>query len=114
MQGEEWITYLRSLIERAGVKTLYGEPVATGNRTVIPVAKIAYGIGGGMGSGRKAESTPGGGGGGGMWFLGGPSGYIEITPEGSRFVAIGQRKRLAGALLAGFAAGFLAAKLIQD
>jgi uncharacterized spore protein YtfJ len=115
MQGEELIAYIRSLGEHAGVKTLFGDPVTAGTTTIVPVAKIAFGMGGGMGKGRKTEGDAGGGGGGGgMWFLGGPSGYIEMTPAGTRYVAISQRKRMAGALLIGFAAGFLAAKLTQD
>ncbi|SRR5579871_1333702 len=113
MQGEELITYIRSLGEHASVKTLYGDPVTVGEATIVPVARIAFGMGGGMGKGRKSESEGGGGGGGGMWFWGGPSGYIEITPSGTRYVSISQRKRMAGALLIGLAAGFLAAKLTR-
>jgi uncharacterized spore protein YtfJ len=113
MQGEELITYIRSLGEHAGVKTLYGDPVTVGETTIVPVGRIAFGMGGGMGKGRKSESEGGGGGGGGMWFWGGPSGYIEITSDGTRYVSISQRKRMAGALLIGLAAGFLTAKLTR-
>jgi uncharacterized spore protein YtfJ len=112
MQGDELITYIRSLGEHAGVQTLYGEPLTAGDKTIVPVARIAFGIGGGMGRSRQTDADPGGGGGGGgMWFLGGPSGYLEITPSGTRYVAIGQRTRLAGALLLGLAVGYLAGKL---
>jgi uncharacterized spore protein YtfJ len=72
----------QSLAERvsasASVKNVYGDPVAVGNRTVIPVAQVPYGFGGGGGS--KGEQENGGGGGGGVSAR--PSGTLEITPEG--------------------------------
>jgi uncharacterized spore protein YtfJ len=62
---------------RASVTAVYGEPVTADGVTVIPVAKVAFGFGGG--AGREvgaAKGAEGGGGGGGAEAK--PLGYIEI------------------------------------
>lgn len=45
------IESIRSIIEqmaqRASVKSVYGEAIEVGDKTVVPVAKIGYGFGGG-------------------------------------------------------------------
>ena len=41
---------LRESILTANVKAVYGEPIAAQGKTVIPVAKIIYGYGGGAGT----------------------------------------------------------------
>jgi len=41
------------LAQSANVKTVYGEPIVSSGRTVIPVARIAWGFGGG--GGRRGE-----------------------------------------------------------
>src|SRR2546430_37498 len=47
------LTLLQSLHEnlagRAQVKSVFGDPVTAGEKTIIPVAKIAYGFGAGAG-----------------------------------------------------------------
>lgn len=75
------VTLLERLAERLGgrasVAAVYGDPVTAHGITVIPVAKVAYGFGGG--AGRTVEGTKagdGGGGGGGVEAK--PLGYIEI------------------------------------
>ena len=85
----------------ATVKTVYGDPVSLDGRTIIPVARVRYGFGGGGGSqdGRGAAGEvdgPGGqkGGGGGGGVEVSPVGYIEVTAEGSRYVSFEDRKRL--------------------
>ncbi|KUL21358.1 sporulation protein [Streptomyces regalis] len=62
---------------RASVTAVYGEPVTADGVTVIPVAKVAFGFGGGAGREVGAtKSGDGGGGGGGAEAR--PLGYIEI------------------------------------
>ncbi|WP_314612866.1 GerW family sporulation protein [Streptomyces stackebrandtii] len=62
---------------RASVRAVYGEPVTSGNITVIPVAEIAYGFGGGAGRDTtEAKTGEGGGGGGGAAAR--PRGFIVI------------------------------------
>ena len=88
----------------ANAKSVYGEPIHAGSRTVIPVAKIGYLLGATSG-GRNGETVGGGSGGGGV--VARPVGYIEITDEGTRYVELSPVKRLVAAVAIGFAAGCL-------
>ena len=97
-----------SILSQENVKAIYGEPVAAHGKTVIPVAKIMYGYGAGAGTGGVGTSSArgeGGGGGGGVRAI--PVGVIEVSDQPSRFVPITDRKRLAGAVLAGIVFGML-------
>jgi uncharacterized spore protein YtfJ len=99
------------LRESATVRAVYGEPLAAGDRTVIPVARVAYGFGGGSGArpdGNGGARGEGGGGGGGV--MAGPAGALEITPEGTRFVAFDTWRRAAIAAAVGFALGYVAGR----
>jgi uncharacterized spore protein YtfJ len=106
---------LRSMVDRfqgrAGLQTMYGEPIVADGKTLIPCAKIAFGFGGGAGSkpaepgeGSTAEQEGGSGGGG---FAAKPVGVVEVTAEGTRFIPFTDRKKMAGALLAGLLLGVL-------
>lgn len=70
-------SFIERLAEKVGVnanaKTIYSEPVQCDGITVIPVAKVRWGFGGGSGS--KAGKR-GRGGGGGIQIS--PLGYIEM------------------------------------
>jgi uncharacterized spore protein YtfJ len=95
-----------SILSQANVKAIYGEPISAHGKTVIPVAKIMYGYGAGAGTGGVGDSSArgeGGGGGGGVRAV--PVGVIEISDRQTRFVPITDRKRLAGAVLAGIGLG---------
>jgi uncharacterized spore protein YtfJ len=97
-----------SILSQANVKAIYGEPIAAHGKTVIPVAKIMYGYGAGAGTGGVGETSArgeGGGGGGGVRAV--PVGVIEVSDQQTRFVPITDRKRLAGAVLAGIGLGML-------
>lgn len=105
----------QSLAERlqrsASVKTVYGDPIVAEGKTIIPVARVAYGFGGGSGSqkvGSSKKQNPGeegeGGGGG---VAASPVGVVEITREDTRFISLGSTKKVAGALIAGLLAGIL-------
>ena len=65
----------KSIVDHAGTKTVFGEPVTLEGKTILPVAKVRYGFGGG--SGRKGGEQHGGGGGGGL--VAKPVGVVEIT-----------------------------------
>jgi len=108
MEIQEMFQHLRLMAQQIGAKSVYGEPVVSGDKTVIPVASVAFGFGGGFG---ENESRQGHGGGGGMGFRGVPAGYIEITPAGTRFVALRERQKMGAAVLAGVAIGLIAGKL---
>jgi uncharacterized spore protein YtfJ len=88
----------------ANAKTVYGEPVRAGNRTIVPVAKVGYGLGATSG-GRDGETVGGGGGGGGVGAR--PVGYIEITDEGAQYVEFSALKKMIVAASLGFVAGYL-------
>jgi len=96
----------------AGVKTVYGEPVVIDGRTIIPVARVAYGFGGGTGTKAAEEGADveagakGEGVGGGMSAK--PVGIVEIGPEETKFVPIGNVKRIAITALIGSAIGLIA------
>ena len=95
-----------SILSQASVKAIYGEPISAHGKTVIPVAKLIYGLGAGAGTGGVGDSSArgeGGGGGGGVRAI--PVGVIEVSDQQTRFVPITDRKRLAGAVLAGIGLG---------
>jgi hypothetical protein len=72
---------------RANVQAVFGEPIPRGDLTVVPVARVRWGIGGGAGSARDATDGPGSGSGvgGGGGVTADPIGYLEIGPNGSEF-----------------------------
>jgi uncharacterized spore protein YtfJ len=72
-------SFLDTMAQRLGgtanAATIFGAPVERGDVTVIPVARAAYGFGGGSGT---RSGDEGSGGGGGVRVA--PVGYIEIRP----------------------------------
>jgi uncharacterized spore protein YtfJ len=95
----------------ATVRSVFGEPVHSEGKTVIPVAKVMYGFGGGGGSGSRGsgeEGAPngegsGGGGGACAW----PAGVLEITATRTRFVPFLDLRLVAGVFGAGMLLGGL-------
>ena len=97
---------LKESILTANVKAVYGEPIAAQGKTVIPVAKLIYGFGGGAGTGGVGNSgTRGEGGGGGGVARAIPVGVVEVSDQQTRFVSISDRKKLAGAVAMGIGLG---------
>jgi uncharacterized spore protein YtfJ len=104
-------TMLQSLQEnlssRAQVKSVFGEPINAEGKTIIPIAKIAYGFGAGAGTGGVGDTRArgeGGGGGGAIRAI--PVGVIEVSPnQPTRFVPITDRKKLGAAAMAGVLIG---------
>ena len=88
----------------ADAKSVYGEPVNVGSRTIIPVAKVGYLVGATSG-GRNGETVGGGSGGGGVGAR--PVGYIEITDAGSRYVELSAVKKTIAIVFLGFVTGYL-------
>jgi uncharacterized spore protein YtfJ len=86
---------LASLAEKLGskasVSAVFGESVERTGITIIPVARVSFGFGGGIGrGGRQSEiaHAGGGGGGGGGGVSADPAGYIEITEGNAVFKPI--------------------------
>ena len=99
-----------SLGSTATVRSVFGEPIHAEGKTVVPVAKVAYGFGagGGQGTGKHAgsdEPSEGGGGGGGVRAF--PAGALEITQDGTRFIPFTDHRVVIGAFVAGVLVGGL-------
>ena len=92
----------------ANAKQVYGEPVERDGTTIIPVAKVQWGFGGG-GIGRGAAER-GGGGGGARAF---PTGFIELRDGKAEFRPIQDPMATALLTVAGLLAGMLLVKLIR-
>ena len=89
---------------KASVRAIFGDPIERGGITVIPVARVRWGFGGGAGRGpiavgpgtaESAVGTPtfdegisGAGTGGGGGVSADPVGYLEIGPDGATFKPI--------------------------
>ncbi|MHB0978937.1 MAG: spore germination protein GerW family protein [Thermoleophilia bacterium] len=110
-------TFLDRLAERLGVnaraEAVYGSPVERDGATVIPVAKVRWGLGGGDGGSFGDGAAHGAGGGSGGRGGGGgvtvsPLGYIEIVKGQTRFRRINDP----ASFLPVVVAGGLAAALI--
>jgi uncharacterized spore protein YtfJ len=80
---------------------VFGDPIHVEGKTVVPVAKVAYGFGGG------AREEGGGGGGGVRAF---PAGALEITPEGTRFIPFPDFRWFASVFAAGVLLGIMMRK----
>jgi len=102
--GMEVTEILQTIGERlqtaSTVKSVFGDPIVAGDRTVIPVARVRFGFGGG--GGHLA------GGGGGM--RADPAGVVEITAAGTTFKAFPDPRRLIGAIAIGIAIGLILAR----
>ncbi|HEY1774939.1 MAG TPA: spore germination protein GerW family protein [Solirubrobacteraceae bacterium] len=92
----------RALARLTGARLCYGRPVEMKGRTVIPVASVR--TAGGWGFGNQTDpdaSRSGSGGGGGGALDARPIGFIEVTPEGTRFERIDDGRTALRALAAG-------------
>lgn len=107
-------TLHESLSKNSGVRSVFGEPVTAGDKTLLPVARVAYGFGGGAGSGGAGEHGKGEGGGGGGGVRIKPVGVFVVGPGETRFLAAHDRKRSIGLLLIGAAVGALFAYRRRD
>jgi uncharacterized spore protein YtfJ len=66
---------------RAGAEAVFAPPVERGGVTVIPVARVRWGAGGGRGwSPEQGEGS-----GGGAGAMAEPVGYVELTDQGAVF-----------------------------
>ena len=115
---------------KASVRAVFGDPIERDGITVIPVAKVRWGFGGGAGRGPIAVGPGigdptssdamsnsditehgGSGTGGGGGATADPIGYLEIGPEGATFRPITPAMPSPGFLLA---AGFAAMLVIRS
>lgn len=93
----------------AGARAVFGEPVERAGLTIIPVAQVIFGTGGGGGSDAAGEAGTGAGGG----ALTRPLGYIEIGEDGAVFRQLRQPWQDAGLIVSVAFAGLLLAKAVR-
>ena len=93
----------RAIVDHAGAKTVYGDPITLEGKTVLPVARVQYGFGGGSGGAKGDKEGFGGGGCGGL--IARPLGVVEITSSETRFIPIAPNGVVAAAAAVGFFLG---------
>jgi uncharacterized spore protein YtfJ len=87
----------------AHAKSVFGEPIHQGGVTVVPVARVGWGFGGGVHHGAPDRERAGGGGGVRIW----PLGYIEIKDDQSEFKPIRDPATLVPLIVDGGLTAFL-------
>lgn len=100
-------------ISRTGARSVYGSPVTVGEKTVIPVANVRFGLGMGGGSDGDEDDDGGEGFGGGGGAMATPLGVVEVTPEETTFVRFGGRRRLVGVFALGVGLGLALSRLLR-
>lgn len=96
MQLKNLIQSLSDKVQ-ASVKSVYGEPIITQEKTIIPIAEVKYGFGAGGifiqkppydldHATESAASGESGGAGGGVQVT--PKGIIEITPDKTTYLPL--------------------------
>ena len=96
---------MEEIPEKAAVEAVFGPPTQVGEKTVIPIGRVAYGFGLGFGRGTApSPETPesaeddvaggsGGGGGGGLSVQ--PLAVLEVTPEATTLKPIVDEGKIA-------------------
>jgi uncharacterized spore protein YtfJ len=91
---EKVLSIVQDLKESARVEAVFGTPETVGEKTIIPIAQVSYGLGIGFGEGEAPtggeceEGSSGRGGGGGGGVLARPIAVLEVTPEGTRLIPV--------------------------
>ncbi|MGA2373099.1 MAG: GerW family sporulation protein [Candidatus Korobacteraceae bacterium] len=114
---------LATLVDRlattAKVENVFGQPIESHGKTIIPVARVSYrlGAGGGEGSETPTESSSskktGVGGGGGGIVQATPVGVLEVTEAGARFVRFFDPQMATGLIAGGVMLGLLLRRLFR-
>ena len=83
---------IKSLIEgfktAADIKTVYGQPMTFFGKTLIPIAKVGYGLG--AGEGKSPEGAGGSGAGGGAGTE--PVGFLLVSEDEVRFIPVSAKE----------------------
>lgn len=105
-------SFIDRLSDAAAVESVYGDPVTVGEKTVVPVARVAFGFGGGAESGtadgdeaHDEQGDEGWGGGGGVRAS--PVGVLEVTEAETRWVRFEEGRENAKWLALGLFVGLL-------
>lgn len=117
METNESLEIIASHLDHdATVKNVYGEPIVTQGKTILPVAKVSLGIGTGYGKkqganvrdsklfpGKTEKLEDGGGAGGGL--VAQPSGVFEISGKRTRYIPASAGRYVVLGAIAGLIAG---------
>ncbi|SEQ45422.1 GerW family sporulation protein [Natrinema salaciae] len=118
--GKGFTSVISRLQESATVESVYGRPIESNGKTIIPVTKIRYGFGGGYGTDSDGdehredaddedrESTGAGMGGG---VIATPTAIVEITDSETRVIPTGSNTRLAAVALVCLGLGYLVGRI---
>ncbi len=115
--------FVERLGERVGLnatmsaRAVFGDPIEREGITVIPVARVRWGFGGGAGSGgdeRMAGREHGEGSGGGGGAMSSPLGFIEIANGQATFKRIDDPLAMWPLLLAGSVSAFIFARALRS
>ena len=119
MEPPQGLSSLTNIPERATAASCFGAAATAGDRTVIPVAEVWYGLGFGWGGGQSerdgVENEGSGGGGGGGSRVRGVA-VIEVAPDGVRVHPIVDQTAvaLAGIAFASAAVAITARMLLKQ
>lgn len=89
---------LKELERVMQTRTVVGEPIPSGEFTVIPVSKVTFGFGAGGGAGEKKREGGSGEGIGGGWSID-PVAFIVVGKEGAKLYSIKEKETLTGKLI---------------
>lgn len=108
MEIQKMLDALTDLRKKANANAVFGKPVTSEGRVVIPVAEVTYDFDMGIEEGEEGEGSGEGEGGGGMNVR--PVAVVEVTSEDAAVKPIVDEQRLAlvGALLVGWAVFWVA------
>lgn len=116
MEPRDQLRAIESIPEHASVDTCFGAPTTVGDRTVIPVSEVYYGLGLGWGGGSDARTqSEGGGGGGGGGARARGVAVIEVGPDGVRVIPVRDQTAiaLAGITFASVATAIVARTVLK-
>ncbi len=97
--------YVETIASAMNVDKAFGPARVIGEFTVIPVAEVAGGLGGGFGTGRDQTGAAGGGSGGGGGVAVRPIAALVVGPEGVRVQPVFDLTRIGLAALTTVAFG---------
>ena len=115
LDPKEILTTLADRFSTTGkVQSVFGEPIEAHGRTIIPVARVQYGLGAGGGGENKSgseDAVGGSGGGGGVNVT--PVGVLEITETGTNVIRFFDPKMAARLIVSGIMMGWLLRRALR-
>jgi uncharacterized spore protein YtfJ len=115
LDPKEILTTLADRLATTGkIESVFGQPIEGHGRTIIPIARVKYGLGAGGGGENKSgqqDAVGGAGGGGGVEVT--PVGVLEVSDAGTRFIRFFDPKAAARLIVAGIAMGWMLRRALR-